>query len=378
MSPNMHQTDTIHAAFRGQNGGLEIDVNFTMPGVGVTALFGASGSGKTTILRAIAGLGRLEGSLRVGDTVWQDSANGIFKAPHERQVGYVFQEASLFPHLDVAGNIKYGEKRSLRAGHMPPVFAEIVDLMKIGHLLARAPHTLSGGERQRVAIARALMRGPELLLMDEPVSALDRRGRDEVLSCLGALHQEAQIPILYVSHDSAEVARLADHLVIIEEGRIEAKGPTAELFSRLDFTPPDGRTEAGVMLKASVKDHDSGMRLTHLETGGQTLTTPLIDAEIGSDVTLRVKARDVALALKKPEAISIRNILTGTIVGIRDTADAGHVDVLVDIGGRQLRSQVTHDACQDLALEPGQAVYALVKSMSFDSSGDGSGDGPGT
>jgi len=172
----MHQARTIHAAFRGQTGVLAIDVDFTMPGMGVTALFGASGSGKTTILRAIAGLGKLEGSLRVGGTLWQDSASGLFMAPHERPIGYVFQEASLFPHLNVADNIKFGEKRSLWSGRTPPVFGHIVELMKISHLLARAPHTLSGGERQRVAVARALMRGPELLLMDEPVSALDRGG----------------------------------------------------------------------------------------------------------------------------------------------------------------------------------------------------------
>ncbi len=369
MSPDKRQADTIQASFRGRTGALAINVDFTMPGVGVTALFGASGSGKTTILRAMAGLQRLEGSLKVGGTVWQDSASGLFRAPYERPIGYVFQEASLFPHLDVAGNITYGEKRTLRAGGTPPVFGDIVDLMKIGHLLARTPHTLSGGERQRVAIARALMRGPELLLMDEPVSALDRRGRDEVLGCLEVLHREAQTPILYVSHDSAEVARLADHLVIIKNGRTEAEGPTGSLFSRLDFTPPDGRSEAGVMLQASVKSHDGGMRLTHLEVGGQTMTTPLIDAATGSDVTLRVKARDVALALKRPEAISIRNILEGTIADIRDAEDTGHVDILVDIGAGQIRSQITHDACRDLSLEVGTPVFALVKSMSFDGSG---------
>lgn len=370
MSTDMRQADMIRASFRGQTGELAIDVAFTMPRAGVTALFGASGSGKTTILRAMAGLGKLEGSLHVGDAVWQDSASGIFKAPHERPIGYVFQEASLFPHMDVAGNIRFGEKRTLRDGGTPPHFDDIVALMKIGHLLTRAPHSLSGGERQRVAVARALMRGPELLLMDEPVSALDRRGRDEVLACLEALHGEARIPILYVSHDSAEVARLADHLVIIDEGRKRAEGPTATLFSRLDFTPPDGRAEAGVMLTATIENHDSTMCLTHLQAGGQILTTPLIDAAVGSTVTLRVKARDVALALKKPEAISIRNILEGSIADIRDAADVGHVDVLVDIAGGQLRSQITHDACRDLALEPGTPVFALVKSMSF--------GGPGT
>jgi len=369
VSPDMHQARTIHAAFRGQTGVLAIDVDFTMPGMGVTALFGASGSGKTTILRAIAGLGKLEGSLRVGGTLWQDSASGLFMAPHERPIGYVFQEASLFPHLNVADNIKFGEKRSLWSGRTPPVFGHIVELMKISHLLARAPHTLSGGERQRVAVARALMRGPELLLMDEPVSALDRGGRDEVLACLEALHREARIPILYVSHDSAEVARLADHLVIIKAGRKEAEGPTGTLFSQLDFTPPDGRSEAGVMLEATVQSHDKGMSLTQLEAGDQTLTTPLIDAAIGSRVSVRVKARDVALALKKPEAISIRNILKGKIADIHDAEDVCHVDVLVDIGGRQIRSQVTHDACRDLSLEVGTPVFALVKSMSFDGPG---------
>ncbi|WP_286829543.1 MULTISPECIES: molybdenum ABC transporter ATP-binding protein [Kordiimonas] len=361
--------DMIQAAFRGQTGGFDIDVAFTMPRAGVTALFGASGSGKTTILRAMAGLGKLEGSLQVGDAIWQDSARGIFKAPHERPIGYVFQEASLFPHLDVADNIRFGEKRSLRAGATPPVFGDIVDQMKIGRLLDRAPHTLSGGERQRVALARALMRGPELLLMDEPLSALDRRGRDDLLGCLEALHREARIPILYVSHDSAEVARLADHLVIIEGGRKQAEGPAGTLFSQLDFIPPDGRAEAGVILEARVQDHDSTMQLTHLAVNGQTMTTPAIEAPAGTEVTLRVKARDVAIALKKPEAISIRNILEGTILEIRDADDVGHVDVLIDIGGGQLRSQVTHDACNDLQLKAGTSVFALVKSMSFDGPG---------
>ncbi|MFC4348621.1 molybdenum ABC transporter ATP-binding protein [Kordiimonas lipolytica] len=364
MSDNM-----IRAAFRGQAGDLRIDMDFTMPGMGVTALFGASGSGKTTILRAMAGLAPMQGMLRVGDTVWQDSDRGIFKAPHERPIGYVFQEASLFPHLSVEGNIRYGEKRSLKKGKVPPVFGDIAAMMQIEHLMDRAPKHLSGGERQRVAVARALMRGPELLLMDEPLSALDRRGRDSVLACLEALHRELKIPMLYVSHDSGEVARLADHMVIIDAGRKQAEGATATLFAQLDFTPPDGRAEAGAILRATVRDQDRESRTTHVSVGEQTLTMPQIEGAAGTAVTLRIKARDVALALKKPEAISIRNILEGRISEIRDSADTGHVDILVDIGGGVLRSQITHEACRELALEPGVNVYALVKSMSFDRPG---------
>jgi molybdate transport system ATP-binding protein len=357
----------LSVKLEGVAGGFNIDVAFDAPGRGITALFGPSGSGKTTLLRAVAGLQQLHGTVRLGKAVWQDSAAGIFQPPHRRAVGYVFQEASLFPHLSVRKNLLYGADRAKRSdGTAATTIEDAAAMMQITDLLDRDPAALSGGERQRVAIARALLRRPALLLMDEPVSALDRRSRNAVLACLEALHRDLAIPVLYVSHDTSEVARLADHMVLVEDGRVQASGPAPSLFDRLEFTPPGGRYEASALLPAVVTAHDANGGITRLRADTHDIRVPLAAMPVGSAVTLRIRARDVALATKKPEGISIRNILPGTISDMQQRDGSPYTDVQINVGSAHLRAQVTRDACADLGLQPGSDVFALVKSMSFD------------
>ena len=279
----------IEAAFAGTLGSFRLDVAFRIPGAGVTAVFGPSGSGKTTILRCIAGLQRLAGRFLIGGETWQDDGRGAFRAPHERRIGYVFQEASLFPHLPVRGNLLYGARR---AGVAPALgFDAVVDMLGLGLLLQRAPAALSGGERQRVAVGRALLSQPRLLLMDEPLSALDQGAREEIISCFEVLHRELSIPMLYVSHDLAEVARLADHLVVVAGGAKLADGPVGEILERLDLHPTAERFEAGVVLDARVVAHERRYHLSRLRHHRQLITVPLVEAEVGETVRLRIRAR---------------------------------------------------------------------------------------
>lgn len=354
----------IDAAFVGTLGSFRLDIGFRVPGTGVTALFGPSGSGKTTILRCIAGLHRLAGRCVIGGECWQDDGAGTFRAPHERRVGYVFQEASLFPHLSVRGNLRYAARR---AGAAPVLgFDAVVEMLGLGLLLERAPAALSGGERQRVAVGRALLSQPRLLLMDEPLSALDQGAREEITSYFEVLHRELSIPMLYVSHDLAEVARLADHLVVVAGGAKLADGPVGEILERLDLHPTAERFEAGVVLDARVAEHDPRYHLSRLRHHRQVITVPLVDAPVGEAVRIRIRARDVALATRRPRAISIRNVLPGTVAEVSDQSGTAYAEALVDIGGGRLRARITREAAADLRLRAGTRVYALVKSISFE------------
>ena len=354
----------IEAAFAGTLGNFRVDVAFRIPGSGVTAVFGPSGSGKTTILRCIAGLQRLAGRFLIGGETWQDDGRGEFRAPHERRIGYVFQEASLFPHLTVRGNLRYASRRAA----VTPVlgFDAVVEMLGLDPLLERAPAALSGGERQRVAVGRALLSQPRLLLMDEPLSALDQGAREEIISYFEVLHRELSIPMLYVSHDLAEVARLADHLVVISGGTRLADGPVGEILERLDLHPTAERFEAGVVLDARVVAHDPRYHLSRLRHHRQVITVPLVEAAVGEAVRLRIRARDVALATRRPRAISIRNVLPGHVAELHGQPGTAYAEALVDIGGGRLRARITREAAADLRLRAGTRVYALVKSISFE------------
>ena len=354
----------VEARFGGTLGGFRLQVAFQFPARGVTALFGPSGSGKTTILRCIAGLQRLSGRFLIGDETWQDDARGVFRKPHRRRIGYVFQEASLFPHLSVRGNLLYGARRAVE----PPAvtYSAVVEMLGLGLLLERAPAALSGGERQRVAVGRALLSQPRLLLLDEPLSALDRGAREEIVSYFEVLDRELSIPMLYVSHDLAEVARLSDHLVVLDAGAKLAEGPVRQILERLDLDPTAERFEAGVVLDARVAAHDARYHLSRLRHGRQTITVPLVDAPVGAPVRLRIRARDVALSTRRPRAISIRNVLPGTVVAIREQPGTAYAEALVEIGGGRLRARITREAAADLALRTGKRVFALVKSISFE------------
>lgn len=341
--------------------GFTLDVDLTLPGSGVTALFGHSGSGKTTLLRCLAGLERAQpGRLVFKGQIWQDEKT--WRPTHQRPIGYVFQEASLFAHLDVLDNLRFGQKRSGSSGRVSLDAA--IELLGIGHLLERKPDALSGGERQRVGIARALAVGPEILLMDEPLAALDSHRKAEVLPFIAALSRRFAIPILYVSHAMDEVLRLADTLVLMDEGRAAAVGGVEELLSRPDLRPLTGRYEAGAVIRAVVAGHQPEYGITHLSFAGGTLTVAQADVALGGSVRVRIHARDVAIALDAPDRISTRNILPATIRSMEERQD--HlVDVVLDCGGVALWSQITTLAQSRLSLEPGMAVHALVKAVTI-------------
>lgn len=359
--------EMLQGSFKGSLGSFSLDVDIGMPMRGVTALFGPSGSGKTTILRCVAGLSRMAGRLTVGDAVWQDDAGRVFRKPHKRPIGYVFQEASLFPHLSVRQNMLYAAKRKpVGEATNGLAFDDVVDLLGAGDLLDRDTSSLSGGERQRVAIGRALLSQPRVLLMDEPLSALDRGAKDEILPYLESLHETLDVPILYVSHDIGEASRLADRMIVLSKGRVAAEGTIDDVLQRLDLRPETGRFEAGVILRARVVSNNPDFLTTQLDLQGQTLTIPGTELPIGQDIRVRIRARDVALATERPVGISFRNILSGSIDEIVEEQDSAFAELLIDLGGQRLRARITRDALSELQLKVGMPVYALIKSVSFD------------
>ncbi len=357
----------ICARLAGSLGSFSLDVDFEVPARGITALFGPSGCGKTTLLRCIAGLSRLAGRLAVGEQVWQDDSARICRKPHERPVGYVFQEASLFSHLSVRRNLLYGARRRSRSRRDEELaFDPVVALLEIGSLLGRLPAALSGGERQRVAIGRALLSRPRLLLMDEPLSGLDQGAKEGILPYLETLHERLSIPILYVSHDLREVARLADTVIVMAAGKRVIDGPVEEILERLDLGLAAGPFETGVVLRARVSGQDSRFRITRLDLGGQPVVIPAADLPVGEEVRLRVRSRDVAIATARPDSISVRNVLPGRVLEIVEDAGTAFAEVLVDIGAGRVRARITRDASADLGLTVGKEVFALVKSISLD------------
>ena len=350
-------------------GEFVLDAGFTSDG-GVTALFGPSGSGKTTILRCMAGLQRLSGKLTVGSETWQDDAAGTFAKPHERPIGYVFQEASLFPHLSVRGNLLYGARRSGRSAKGQGIeFGGIVDLLGIGHLLDRSPAALSGGERQRVAVGRALLSQPRLLLMDEPLAALDRPTKDEILPYFEALHESLAIPIVYVSHDAAEVERLADTLVLLDKGRVLAAGPLSHLESDPDL-PLLRMSEAAVTLEGRIAAIDDAYALTSLLVPGGTLIVPGRAGAVGQRRRLRIRASDVSFAKTRPLDSTILNCLPARILSVTPQNDGdAQVNVVVGLGedgaGARLVGRITRKSREALGLIPGAAVFAQIKSVAL-------------
>ncbi len=349
----------IEARFHLALGGFTLDLDLRVPGQGVTALFGQSGSGKTTALRCIAGLERAEGRLRVNGEVWQDAER--FEPVHQRPIGYVFQEASLFPHLSVRRNLEYGFKR-LAPAERRVGLDDAVAWLGLGPLLGRAPARLSGGERQRVAIARALLTSPRLLLMDEPLSALDHRSKGEILPYLERLHGTLAIPVIYVTHSPDEVAHLADHLVVMAGGRAVAGGPLTETLARLDLPIRMGE-EAGVVLDARVIERDLVWHLARAAFSGGSLWVRDAGVPVGDPVRLRVLARDLSLALERHEGTSILNLLPARV---EDMAEEGHPAVRlvrVRVGDTPLVARVTARSAQTLGLESGKEIWVQIKSV---------------
>ena len=351
----------IQARFHLQWPGFALDVDLDLPGRGVTAVFGASGSGKTTLLRCIAGLERApEGRLIVAGDIWQDTSTWL--PTYKRPLGVVFQDASLFPHLTVLGNLNYGLRRTKSNRRVSLDHA--IELLGIGALLARKPERLSGGERQRVAIARAVALSPRLLLMDEPLSALDLKRRTEILPYLERLHEELEIPVLYVSHMPDEVARLADHLVLIDAGRVVASGPLRETLTRLDLPLKLGG-DSGAVIEGKIGEVDQQWHLVRVDFDGGSLWTRDQGITVGRRVRVRVLANDVSLALEKSENTSIQNLLPGTVDAIADDAHPGQLLVRVRVGKVVLLVSVTRRAAATLRLAAGQELWVQVKSVAL-------------
>jgi molybdate transport system ATP-binding protein len=355
---------TLEVRLAARRGAFRLDVAFAAPTPGVVALFGPSGAGKSSVVGALAGLIHPEqGHIAVGGAVLLDTGRGIALAPERRRVGVVFQDARLFPHLSVEGNLRYGLNRAPRDARRIG-FEPVVEMLGIGHLLARRPHALSGGERQRVAVGRALLSQPRLLLMDEPLASLDAARKAEVLPFLERLRDTIRLPILYVSHDWGEVSRLADTLVLIEAGRTVAAGPIAELAAdpRLPLAAREG---AGAVFDATVAAHEPARGLTRIAFPGGELLAPILEAPPGSRVRLRIPAREVALAAEPPRGISVHNILPGTVAAITPGTGRGLALVALRVREARLLAQVTADAVARLGLAEGSAVYALVKSVAI-------------
>ena len=339
-----------------------LDVTCDIPTQGITGLFGRSGSGKTTLLRCIAGLERTaRAQIEFNGELWQDA--GRFLPTHRRAVGYVFQESSLFPHLDVRGNLEFGLRR-VPAPQRRLGFDEAVALLDLSALLRQRAPRLSGGERQRVAIARALLTSPQLLLMDEPLSNLDQSSKAEILPHLERLRDSLAIPIIYVSHALGEVMRLADHLVLLEAGRVRAAGPLQQLLARSDL--PLGHFEdSGCVFDAVIEQHDPSYHLTYVRIGAGRLAVSLKQAPIGHRVRVRIDARDVSLALKPPELTSIINILPAKVLAVSDDRDPAQTLVRLELATEPLLARITRRSAVQLGIAPGMLLYAQVKSVAL-------------
>ena len=356
---------TLAVDIRHRLGSFALDTRFET-GSGLIALFGRSGAGKTSIINIIAGLIRPEqGSVTVDGTVLVDTKSGVFVAKHRRRVGYVFQEGRLFPHLTVRQNLLYGRWFARKTKGLGDDLDRVVDMLGIAGLLDRRPARLSGGEKQRVAIGRALLADPRVLLMDEPLASLDDARKAEILPYIERLRDQSKIPVVYVSHSVAEVARLATAVVVLSEGKVAAVGPTSEIMQRLDLFPLTGRAEAGAVIEATVERHDDRFGLTELKSRAGAWRLPRLEAPVGTRLRLRVRARDVMLSKSAPEDLSALNILPG-VVAETGPPEGSIIQIRVDCNGEALLARVTRYSAERLGLVEGAQVYALVKSVALD------------
>jgi molybdate transport system ATP-binding protein len=349
----------IHIQLGTALGDFHLDIDLKIPGHGVTALFGHSGCGKTTLLRCIAGLQATTGKLTVNGDIWQDAGHCI--ATHKRPLAYVFQEASLFPHLSVKHNLEYGYKR------IPPAarkihLNDVVDWLGLGQLIGRHPGKLSGGERQRVAIARALLTSPRLLLMDEPLSALDQQSKNDILPYLEQLRDTLSTPIIYVTHSIHEVARLAHHLVVMESGKVLANGPLTDTLARLDL-PIHQKENAGVVIEATIKKRDKQWHLALVEFPGGHLWVRDPGKQTGYRLRVRIMARDVSIALERQEQTSILNLLPAEVTEIVPDGHPAARLVKLKIGNTPILSRITARSETALRLTAGKQIWAQIKSV---------------
>ncbi len=356
--------NALSVSVSGAAGSFPVEAHFEA-GRGITALFGTSGAGKTTVLKMIAGTNRPHtGRIAAGGRVLFDPSAGIDLSPSKRQVGFVFQDGRLFPHLSVRRNLDYARWAGRRAATRP--FDEVVALLGLQDHLDRAPDTLSGGERQRVAIGRALLSDPAILIMDEPLSSLDHARRAEIMPYLEAIREETSIPILYVSHEIDEIARLADTLVVMADGKTIAAGPTPEIFGNPDALPVLGRERAGSLLEGVVTGIESSFGLAWVTVEDATLEIPANGLHAGQHVRLRIQASDVAIATAKPAGLSVRNIIPCVVENVSSDAGSPHCLVGLAIGHQRLHARITRKSLAELGLVVGGTVHALLKAVSVE------------
>ena len=360
----------IHLQIQLKRSAFKLDLDLQLPGQGITAIFGASGSGKTTLLRAVAGLEKnQQGRIQIGAHIWQDTQQGIDLPTWQRPLGYVFQESSLLPHLTVSDNLNFGLKRALKtSGNAQPDAAKAlqasIELLGIGNFLQRMPDQLSGGERQRVAIARAIAMQPQLLLMDEPLASLDAARRQEIFPWLSKLRDELKMPMLYVTHSADEVARLADHLVVLDKGNVKAEGPVSTVLTQV-VNPVVVGEDAGALIAGHIGQVDKQWHLSRINFEGGCVWMRDAGLPVGKAVRIRILARDVSLTTSEPQNTSIQNQLRGNIQSITPDAHPSQVMVVLKCGAEQVLARVTKRAVDELALQVGLSVWAQVKSVAL-------------
>jgi molybdate transport system ATP-binding protein len=355
---------SLNVDIRRRLGAFWLDATFETSGR-LTALFGPSGSGKTSLVNLIGGLLRPdEGRIVADGRVLADTAARIFVPRHKRRIGYVFQDARLFPHMTVSQNLRYGRfftPASARYGDVDGV----VEMLGLGHLLDRRPGLLSGGEKQRVAVGRALLASPRLILMDEPLASLDDRRKAEIMPYIERLRDETKVPIVYVSHSVSEVARLATDIVVLDEGRVAAAGPTSEILQRLDLLPEEERSEGGAVLEMRVTGRNEAFGMSSLASRAGEIHVAGLDVEAGATIRVRIRARDVIVATERPRGLSALNILAGNIAGV-SSGNGLFADVLIDCNGEIITARITRQSAEMLGLTAGLDVFAVIKSVTFD------------
>ena len=361
---------TLHLKIKMSRPVFELDLDLQLPGLGITAIFGPSGSGKTTLLRAVAGLEKNQlGCIQVGSHVWQDTQQGIDLPTWQRPLGYVFQESSLLPHLNVTDNLNFGLKRAVKSSgnaqsDAATALQDAIELLGIGSLLQRMPDQLSGGERQRVAIARAIVMKPKLLLMDEPLASLDAARRQEIFPWLTKLRDELRMPMLYVTHSTEEVTRLADHLVVLNQGQVKAQGPVGSVLTQV-VNPVVVGEDAGALIEGCIGAVDKPWYLSRVDFEGGCVWMRDAGLPVGKAVRIRILARDVSLTTTEPQNTSIQNQLRGHIQSITPDVHPSQVMVVLRCGAEEVLARVTKRAVDELALQEGQPVWAQVKSVAL-------------
>ncbi len=360
----------IHLQINIARSAFQLNLDIQLPGQGITAIFGPSGSGKTTFLRAVAGLDKNpKGRIQIGTNIWQDTKQGIYLPTWQRPLGYVFQESSLLPHLSVTENLNFGLKRALKSASSAQTEANkalqaSVELLGIGSLLQRMPNELSGGERQRVAVARAIAMQPQLLLMDEPLASLDAARRQEIFPWLARLRDQLKMPMLYVTHSAEEVTRLADHLVVLDQGHVKAQGSVSAVLTQV-VNPVVVGEDAGALIAGCIGAVDAQWHLSRVDFDGGCIWMRDAGLPVGKAVRIRILARDVSLATSEPTNTSIQNQLRGTIQSITSDAHPSQVMVVLKCGADEVLARVTKRAVDELSLQVGQYVWAQVKSVAL-------------